>query len=222
MPSDRIEFGSVLGKERSDKRIWLVIIPVIAIVLGGIVWVAATVSKADTYRTDLERSQARLAELEKTIEERDELLTRARADEGLLRSPGQAVALLFADPGAKEAPTESGVVVALPDQKAVRVILYGLGTPPQGREYVVAARAKDGARKPLGRVVPTADGSGFLVARDVPEGTTRVDLVLAPAGAEDLADAMPRVSARHPASANERGILTEEAAPAVQARRGRR
>lgn len=222
MPSDRIEFGSVLAKERSDKRIWLLIIPVIAIVLGGIVWAAATVSRADSYRADVERSQARIAELEKTIEERDKLLTQARTDEGLLRSPGQAVALLFADPKAKEPPTESGIVVAVPDQKAVRVVLYGLVAPPQGQEYVVAARAKDGTRKPLGRVMPTADGTGFLVGKDVPEGTTRVDLVLAQAGAEDLADATPRVSARHPASASERGVLTEEAAPPVQARRGRR
>lgn len=221
MPSDRIEFGSVLAKEGSDKKIWLIVIPLILIVAAGVVWAAATVSKADSYRTEAERSRAQVAELQKTIDERDKLLTQARADDGLLRTSGQAAALLFADPKAKE-PTESGIVVAMPDQKAVRVILYGLVAPPQGEEYVVAARAKDGARKALGRVMPTADGNAFLLAKDVPEGTVRVDLVLAKAGAEDLADATPRVSARHPTSASERGILVEQPAPAVQARRGRR
>ncbi|ABC80590.1 hypothetical protein [Anaeromyxobacter dehalogenans] len=221
MPSDRIEFGSVLAKEGSDKKVWLIVIPLILIVAAGVVWAAATVSKADSYRTEAERSQAQVSELQKSIDERDKLLTQARADDGLLRAPGQAAALLFADPKAKE-PTESGIVVALPDQKAVRVILYGLVAPPQGEEYVVAARAKDGTRKALGRVMPSADGNGFLLAKDVPEGTVRVDLVLAKAGAEDLADATPRVSARHPTSASERGILVEQPAPAAQARRGRR
>ncbi|MFY3744412.1 hypothetical protein ACOQFB_10915 [Anaeromyxobacter sp. Red801] len=221
MPSDRIEFGSVLAKEGSDKKVWLIVIPLVLIVAAGVVWAAATVSKADSYRTEAERAQAQVSELQKTIDERDKLLTQARADDGLLRSPGQAAALLFADPKAKE-PTESGIVVAMPDQKAVRVILYGLVAPPQGEEYVVAARAKDGTRKPLGRVMPSADGDGFLLAKDVPEGTVRVDLVLAKAGAEDLADATPRVSARHPTAASERGILVEQPAPGVQARRGRR
>ncbi|HYG70273.1 MAG TPA: hypothetical protein VD838_21530, partial [Anaeromyxobacteraceae bacterium] len=87
------------------------------------------------------------------------------------------------------------------------------------------------------------DGSAFLLARDIPEGTAALEVVLrdaslGPVGGEpdaggggqagtggaagspvSLEGATPRVAARYPAE-NERGVLTQ--APAVQARRAAR
>ena len=104
---------------------------------------------------------------------------------------------------------------AHPSENAVRVYFYGLTAPPEGQEYVVAARTKGGEAKALGDVVPGNDGTGFLLARDLPEGTTAIELLLRPQGQEALDGAEPRVSARYPAN-GERGVLTETA-PAAQA-----
>ena len=65
--------------------------------------------------------------------------------------------------------------------------------------------------------------TGFLLARDLPDGTTAIELMLREAGAETLDGATPRVAARYPASAEERGVLVQqEERPPAQARRGRR
>jgi hypothetical protein len=110
------------------------------------------------------------------------------------------------------------VAFAHPPENAVRA--YGLTAPPEGHEYVVAARTKGGEAKALGDVVPGNDGTAFLLARDLPEGTTAIELLVRPQGQEALDGAERRVSARYPAN-GERGVLTEAPPPAAQARRGR-
>jgi len=165
---------------------------------------------------------------------------KARADEGLLRAAGQATAIFYGiDPQA----LESGVAVALPGDRAAKVILYGLQAPPEGQRYTLAARGPDGTLTPLRDVPVGGDGSAFLLARDIPERTAALELVLrdaslGPVGGEpeaggkgqagagappgspiSLEGATPRVAARYPAE-DERGVLTQ--APAVQARRAAR
>ena len=118
--------------------------------------------------------------------------------------------------------TESGVAIANPDQRAVRVYLYGLVAPPEGREYVVAARGEGGARKALGQIIPSELGTGYLLARELPEGTSAIELLLREGGDERLEGALPRVAARYPRTAEERGMLMQPEAAPAQARRGRR
>ena len=219
MASDRIHFGAVLDRGTGDGKIWLIVIPVVLLVIAGIVWGAITVSRSGSYQAEAASARAQLAELQRSLDERDKLLVQARKDEAILTSAGQATGLFL---GVAGDATESGVVLANPGERAARVVLYGLVAPPEGREYVVAARDAQGARKPLGKVIPTETGTGFLLARDMPEGTASVELLLREAGAETLDGATPRVAARYPATAEERGILMQPEAKPAQARRGRR
>jgi hypothetical protein len=220
MASDRIHFGAVLEKEGGDRKVWLIVVPVVVLLIAGIVWGALTVSRAGTYQTEVERAKGQIAELQKSIDERDKLLVQARADEAVMKSAGQATGMFF---GVAKDATESGIAIADPGEKAVRVYLYGLVAPPEGQEYVLAARDAQGGKKPLGKVIPTENGNGFLLAKGMPEGTAAIELLFRQAGAESLDGATPRVAARYPTSAEERGILMQpEPKPAAQARRGRR
>ena len=80
-----------------------------------------------------------VAELQKTVEERDKLLAEARAEEAMQQSAGAAVALFY---GVNPRAQESGVAFAHPAEDAVRAYLYGLAAPPEGQEYAVAARTE--------------------------------------------------------------------------------
>lgn len=220
MRRERIEFGAVLDKDGGDAKVWLIVVPVILLVVAAVVWGALTVSRAGSYQQEAARSRDQVTELQKSLDERDKLLVQARNDEGLLKSSGQATGVFLAV--AKDA-TESGIAIANPDQRAVRVYLYGLVAPPSGREYVVAARDASGTRKALGQLIPSDLGTGFVLARELPEGTSAIELLLRDSGSEALDGATPRISARYPRTAEERGMLMQpEAAPAAQARRGRR
>jgi len=215
MAQDRIEFGSVLEGKGSEGKLWLFIIPAIVGVFAIAGYGMMQISKAGSLERDAKAAQAQVTELQKTVEQRDELLVHARAEEGLQRSPGSAVALFY---GVNARAHESGVAFAHPSERAVRAYFYGLTAPPEGQEYVVAARTESGEAKALGDVVPGNDGTGFLLARDLPEGTAAIELLLRSRGQEDLDGAEPRVSARYPAN-GERGVLTD--VPTAQARRGR-
>lgn len=213
MASDRIEFGRVLEKDTGDKKVWLLVILGAAAVVALVGWAVAQGSRTGDLERQASVAKAQAAELEKSLAQRDELLTAARAEEAVMRSPGAALGVFYAaDPRAQE----SGVVFAHPDQKAVRVYLYGLGMPPEGQEYAVAARTGEGEAQRLGSVLADERGNGFLLARDVPEGTVAIELLYAPTGQEGVEGATPRIAARHPGE-GERGILAE---PPRQARRG--
>lgn len=215
MASEGIEFGRVLEKDSGDKKIWAVILLAALGVVALVGWAIQQGSRTGDLERQAAAAKAQAAELEKSLEERDKLLSEARAEEGLMRSPGAALGVFYvADPRAQE----SGVVFAHPDQKAARVYLYGLGAPPDGQEYAVAARTAEGEAKRLGNVLADEQGNGFLLAKDVPDGTVAVELVYAATGQEGLDGATPRISARYPGE-GERGILAQ---PPAQARRGAR
>jgi hypothetical protein len=214
MATEGVEFGRILEKDTGDKKIWLVIFLAVAGIVALIGWAIQQGSRTGDLERQATVAKTQATELEKTLEERDKLLVAARAEEGVMRSPGAALGIFFAaDPRAQE----SGVVFAHPDQKVARVYLYGLGETPEGQEYAIAARTGDGEGKRLGSVLADDRGNGFLLAKDVPEGTVAIELVHAKTGEEGLDGATPRISARYPAE-GERGILAE---PPRQARRGK-
>jgi hypothetical protein len=216
MADDRaVKFGSFLDRETSDKKIWLLVIPILAAVIAGSVWAFSAVSRADSFRAEADRERAQNAELQKSLEERDKLLVQARAEEGVLKSAGQASSLFY---GVAPDATESGLVIANPSEKAAKVYLYGLVAPPAGQEYVIAARGADGTPRPLGTVLPSEAGTAFLLAKDLPDGANVIEVLFRATGSQSLDGAAPRVAARFPANENERGILTEPVQG--QARRG--
>ncbi len=215
-----VQFGRVLEKETGGKKIWLLIVPVIVGLVALVVFAGNALSKADGLAREVDAAKAQVADQQKALDERDKLLVKERADEGVLKSPGQASAIFYA---VGKGAVESGIAFAHPDAKAVKVYLYGLQQPPAGQEYAVAARRADGTLAPLGVVVPGSNGDGFLLSREVPEGTTAIELVLRPADAKDASGATPRIAARYPAAPDERGVLVQppaKGAGPVQARRG--
>ncbi|MGC3997722.1 MAG: hypothetical protein QM767_09590 [Anaeromyxobacter sp.] len=175
MASD-IQFGSVLDRSGPSKLWWLLVVPVIFLIGAAIWWGMEKVTAADAVAIQLKQAQGQLQEYEKTIQQRDQLLVKARANEDVLSTAGQATSVLYA---ATPDATESGVVIANPAQKAVRVHLYGLGTAPSGKQYGLVARSPDGLHL-LERVLASDQGDAFVLARNVPEGTTAVELAYVP------------------------------------------
>ncbi len=207
-----------LEKRRSSAIAWLLVAVVIAGVLGAVGWGLTRVSASQDTARALATAQGHLAEYQKALDERDKLLKAAHDEGDLLRSPGQAIGIFYrAAPDA----TESGVVVAAPAQHAARFYLYGLVAPATTGEYHAVARAADGTRKLLERILPDDLGDGFLLARDVPDGTATVELALIPAGRSGVQDGDIRISARYPTRADERGVLVQQQQP-VQARTGKK
>ena len=215
MATDRsVAFGRVVERGRSN-RIWFAIIPAVIALLALVGFGMASLGQADSVRRDLQAANARADEAQKAVGERDRMLIRAREDADLLGSTGQAAAVFT---GVAPGATESGLVMAHPAQHAAAVFLWGLAAPA-GRQYQLAARGADGALTALGPVLPSDQGTGFLLARNVPDGASAVVLVATPAGKEGLADAEPRVSARYPATKDDRGILAQQQAQGRRARR---
>jgi hypothetical protein len=212
----QIQFGSG-GPGASDRPLWLLVVPVVLIFFLLGIWAVRSAASAAAAHAQLDQAKNTVAEMEKSGKERDKALADAAKDDQLLRSAGQATST-FAAAGPDA--TESGVALANPNQKAVRVILYGLVQPPEGQEYAVVARPKDGAPQIIGTMLPNDQGDAFVLARNVPDGTVAIDVMLHPTGDKALEKATPRVSARYPASAEERGVL--QAKPAAQARKGAR
>lgn len=219
MADDPVKFGRVLEENRADRRVWLVIVPAVAGVIAlGVVGIYG-ISQANTVKDDVAAARARADELQKAVDQRDALLVAARSDESLLRSAGQATAIFYGiDPRA----VESGIAVAVPGERAAKVILYGLQSPPSGQRYTVAARGADGALSALRDVAVDSDGAAFVLARNVPEGTTALELVLREASLGAAGGAPPegaRTSAAPKAGAEgapKAGQEGEQASAAVE------
>jgi hypothetical protein len=210
-----VQFGRVLEKDKGDKKVWLLVLLVLVGVTALVVVAIASRGKVSGLEREVQASTGRLEELQKSVDERDKLLVQARADEAVMKTAGQAAAMFYSV--APDA-TESGIAFAHPEQKAVKVYLYGLTQPPDGQEYAVFARAGDGTQKPLGPVLPDQQGNGFLLAKEIPEGTAAIQLVFRPTGDEGTEEATPRIAARYPSGPDERGVLTDAPRRARRAR----
>ena len=81
-----VQFGSVLDKSKSDKKVWVLAIPLIIAIVAGVVWGFSTVSAADAARADLGREKARAAELQASLDDPGAPPTPARR--GALRRAG--------------------------------------------------------------------------------------------------------------------------------------
>ncbi len=207
-----------LEKRRSSVVAWLLTLAVVAAVVGAVAWGLTRVSASEDNARALKVAQAHLQEFQGALDERDKLLRDAHDEGDLLKSPGQAMGIFHrAAPDA----TESGVVVAVPSKHAARFYLYGLVAPPTTGEYRAVARAADGTRKVLGRILPDELGDAFLLSRDVPDGIATVELALVPPGREGVQDDDVRISARYPTRPDERGVLMQQPPP-VQARAGKK
>lgn len=186
--SSNIEFGRVLDGKTSDRKVWFLIIPVVLGLGALLVFAGLAISKAGGLESKVRLAEQQVQDANKAVEERDALLKKARADESVLRSPGQGAAVMAA--AQPESPA-SGVALVHPDQQAVKLFVFGLAHAEQGQEYRVNAIDAEKARTLLGKVVPDDRGTAFLLAKNLPEGATGVEVVLGAvqAGAEGTGSA---------------------------------
>lgn len=184
--SDSPQFGSVLDRRTSEKRIWWFVVPGV-LVLGALI--AATgisVAKVSGLETQVRLAQQQAADAQRTVEDRDKLLQKARVDEDVLRSAGQGAAVLAASD--EESPA-SGVAIYHPERHALKVYAFGLRAPPQGQEYRLDAVKESGERTSIAALSPDERGAAFTLAREVPEGSSRIAIRLAPRQAKEGAEA---------------------------------
>lgn len=174
--NSNLEFGRVLEGGTGERKIWFIIIPAVLGLGALLVFAGLAIAKSGGLESQVKLADQRVEEANKAVSERDELLKKARADEAVLRSPGQGVSVMAA---AQPKSPASGVAMIHPEHGAVKLYVFGLEHPQAGQEYRVEVIGPDKQRKQLGRIAPDDRGTGFLLAKDVPEGSTAVEVVLA-------------------------------------------
>ncbi len=205
-----INFGRVLKTGDagvSETRTWLYVVPVLAVIVFLVVFSFTAISRSSGLKTQLTQASTALQESQKAIEERDKLLTAARADEQILKSPGQAVVVLTAGPAGGAA---NGVALVHPDQHAVALYLFGLSAPPPGQQYKVFAKPQNGPPKPIAAIEALDEaGRAFAIARDVPAGPLQLTVAMAPAKGDQPAASPPTavLSAPLPAPTDRGGVM---------------
>ena len=181
-----LAFGRVLEGKSSDRKVWFLVIPLVLGLGALLVFAGLAIAKTGGLESKVELAEQQALEAQKAVEERDALLRKARSDEAVLRSPGQGAAVMAA---AQADSPASGVALVHPEQSAVKLFVFGLERPEAGQEYRVEAVAKErGERTTLGVIVPDDKGTGFLLAKNLPEGATGVEVVLAKAQAKPDAE----------------------------------
>jgi hypothetical protein len=174
--SSNLEFGRVLDGKTSDRKVWFLIVPAVAGLAALIVFAGLAISNSSGLESKVRLAEQQAQEAQKAVEQRDDLLKKARADEAVLRSPGQGAAVMAAAiPGSPA----SGVALVHPDQTAMKLYAFGLEHPQAGQEYRVEAIGPEKQRTVVGRIVPDDRGTAFLLAKNVPKGATGVEVVLA-------------------------------------------
>ncbi|HET7753420.1 MAG TPA: hypothetical protein VFK85_05880 [Anaeromyxobacteraceae bacterium] len=171
-----LEFGRVLDGKTSDRKVWFLIIPVVVGLGALLVFAGLAMSKSGGLESKVKLAEQQAEEARKAVDERDALLKKARADEGVLRSAGQGAAVMAA---AQPDSPASGVALVHPEHKAVKLFVFGLEHPQPGQEYRAIALGPDKQQTKLGSIVPDDRGTAFLLAKNLPEGATGVEVVLA-------------------------------------------
>ncbi len=213
-----INFGRVLKEGSagvSETRTWLYVLPALAVVVFLVVFSFSAISRASGLASQVKRAGGALEEARKAVDERDKLLTAARADELVTKTPGQAAVVMTAGPAGGNA---SGVVLVHPDQHALAIHLFGLPPASQGQQYRVYASTKGGEPKQVASF-DTVDQAGraFAIARNVPDGPLQLTVAMAPATGDQPAASPPTavLSASLPGVNEASGVLMAKASVEV-------
>lgn len=205
MPERDLQFENVLSGGRAEKRTALIVFPVVVVLAVIIGFAAVAISRMSSLSTQVQVAQKQVDEANKAVEERDKQVREARADVAVLASPGQGASVLAAatpDSGA------SGVALSHPEQHALNVYVFNVSPAPEGQEYRLIVSDAEGRETMLAGLTPDDRGAAYLLARDVPEGASKVEIALVPKGARGaaqqaaqpaLASAQQAQQAQHPA-----------------------
>jgi hypothetical protein len=172
-----LQFGRVLESGSKSWRSLLIVLPVVVVVVLIVGFGAVAISRMSALSSEIQVAKKQAEESQKAADEHDQKLREARAEAGILGSAGQGAAVLVAaspDSGA------SGVAIFHPETNAMNIYAYNLSPAPEGKDYRVIVRDASGVEKDAAGVKPDDRGSAFVLARDLPEGTTHVELALVP------------------------------------------
>jgi hypothetical protein len=188
MADHDLQFGRVLERGSSEKRTMLIVLPVVVVLAIMVGFAGVAISRMSGLSTEVQVAQRQVEEAQKAVEERDQKLREARSEVSVLGSAGQGAAVLAAaapDSGV------SGLALVHPEQNAVNLYAYNLPPAPDGQEYRVIVRDAAGGEKDVAALAPNERGEGFVIARDVPEGASHVELALLPKGAAQPQQGQP-------------------------------
>ncbi len=215
---DTLAFEKVLSGRSAEKRTALIVFPVVVAVAIVIGLAAISISRMSGLSSQVQIAQQQVTEANKAVEERDRQLREVKADVAVLSTPGQGASVLHAgtESGA------SGLARIHPERHAIVLYAYNLNPPAEGQEYRLIVSDAEGHEALLGALSPDDRGAASLLARDVPEGASRVEVALVPkadAAAEAPARRQPVLRGMLP-KPGESGVMTEGPAPGqkVQAR----
>jgi len=178
---ETLAFDKVLSSRSAEKRTVLIVIPVVVALAILVGFAAVAISRMTGLSTQVQTAQRQVEEANRAVEDRDRQLREARADVAILSTPGQGAAVLAAavpDSGA------SGIARIHPERHAIALFAYNLMPPPEGQEYRLIVADPEGHEAMLGAFAPDDRGAASLLARDVPEGASRVEVALVPKQAQ--------------------------------------
>jgi hypothetical protein len=172
-----LQFGRVLESGSSSKRSLLIVLPFVLVLVLILVAGAVAISRMSSLSSQVQIAQQQAQDAQKAADEHDQKLPDARAEAGILGSAGQGAAVLAAavpDSG------ESGIAILHPETNAINLYAYNLAPPPEGQAYRVIAKDASGQEKELASLAPDDRGAAFVLARNVPEGVSHVEVALVP------------------------------------------
>ncbi|HEX9291038.1 MAG TPA: hypothetical protein VF904_16075 [Anaeromyxobacteraceae bacterium] len=180
MAERELQFENVLSGASAEKRTALIVFPIVVVLAILVGFAVVAISRMSGLSTQVRMANQQVDEANKVVEERDKQLRDARAEVAVLASPGQGGGVLTAvakDSGA------SGVALLHPEQHALNVYAFNLSPPPEGQGYRLVVTDAEGHERVLAAITPDDRGAAYLLARDVPEGATKVQVALVPASA---------------------------------------
>ncbi|BDG10532.1 hypothetical protein [Anaeromyxobacter paludicola] len=222
MAQESLQFGRVTERAGTDRKVWLFVLPAMAALVLLLVFAGLAISRTSGLETQVRQLTSANQELQKNLDERDQVITKQRADVSVLETPGSGATLLTSpDPKG----IASGVALYHPEHHALNAYLFGMTAPPAGQEYrLEAVVGKEGERKPLGKVDPDASGSAFFLSKEVPDGLTGVHVALYPAGQQGApAEGKPLLTGVLP-GVGQTGVADQRVqarTPPAETRRGR-
>jgi hypothetical protein len=178
MDKSELAFDSVLSSRTTDKRIALIVFPVVIVLAAVIGFAAVAISRMSGLQDQARIAQRQVQEAQQALDERDRQLREARADASILGSAGQGAAVLAP---ARAGSGANGVALYHPESKALSLFVYNLAPPPEGQEYRLVVTDAEGQERLLAPVKPDDRGAAHALARDLPEGLAKVEVALVPA-----------------------------------------
>jgi len=205
--SDTLAFEKVLSGRSADKRTALIVFPVVVAIAIVIGLAGISISRMSGLSSQVQIAQQQLTEANKVVEERDQQLREVKADVAVLSTPGQGASVLQPATGSGA----SGLARIHPERHAIALYAYNLNPPAEGQEYRLIVADAEGHEAMLGTLSPDDRGAASLLARDVPEGASRVEVALVPKGdatAEAAARRQPVLRGMLP-KPGEAGVVAE-------------